>query len=425
MSRLAIRAAAALLCWLMPLHAAHADAAPDLDQDPAPDRLEFHNGDRVSGRLIAVRDGAAEFETLHGGTIHPALDAISGIHTAAPRALLFDDGTVREGRLGAGQAGAPAFEHDGEWREWPMETLAAIADAPEAFLPPEDAMPDEDEAPARPKRWSGSVESGLTMRRGNTDTLDFVLRTAAARKQERHTLDLRFETAYGKVEEVINTRRYLGEARWRVYPRERLYLYVLSGLERDDGRKLDLRWNAALGAGYDFIESERRSLSADIGLDYAHTRWRAFTPQGRTDARNQRRGVAEAALRANLLALDGDFAPGLAWFRDTLGLYRDFRDPLRGVDARRSDGAVSLRASAVFEQALFERAQLTEKLVLYPSLEDLGEFRAVSELAFTTPLSDSLGLAVTLKTEYDSLARRGGVNRWDNTLITSLRYTFK
>jgi len=61
---------------------------------------------------------------------------------------------------------------------------------------------------------------------------------------------------------------------------------------------------------------------------------------------------------------------------------------------------------------------------MLPSLDDFGEFRAISEFSFSTPLRDHLKLRISLKTEYDSMARRSGVESWDNLLQAGLRYEF-
>ncbi len=61
---------------------------------------------------------------------------------------------------------------------------------------------------------------------------------------------------------------------------------------------------------------------------------------------------------------------------------------------------------------------------MMPNLEQLGEFRALSELVFSTPITEALSLRTSLKTEYDSLARSKNLTPWDHTLMTQLRYAF-
>jgi hypothetical protein len=105
------------------------------------------------------------------------------------------------------------------------------------------------------------------------------------------------------------------------------------------------------------------------------------------------------------------------------GLLLDAVSPLRNAETRDFDD-LSLRLSAAYTEKLFRASKLSETLVLYPNLSRSGEFRAVSELLFTTPLSEALLLKVSLRTEYDSLADESGVDAWDNTLLTGLRYAF-
>ena len=156
-------------------------------------------------------------------------------------------------------------------------------------------VPHVEEKPAatpETKPWSGTVDTAFSWRSGNTDTTDFSLSSTAVRKGERNTLTLKGSAAYGKADDVLNTRRYLSEAKWQRYLNERFYVFLLGGIEQDDGRKLDSRTHVAVGAGRDFIKNDRRTLSADVGLDHAWERWAPFTPPERDATKEQRRGAA-------------------------------------------------------------------------------------------------------------------------------------
>lgn len=389
------------------------------------DTLYLQNGDRVSGHLLEMDAGAATILTGYAGAVTIVRDAIAALETDTARTLHLGDGGTVTGRLTV-EDGEGALECPEGPRPLPLAQVAAVTrlepDGDEPPPPGLEAVPEETGAPSPPRVWTGSVESSLALRSGNTDTTDFTLAAALRRERERHALDLKVSGAYGEADERINTRRMAGEARWQWYLTEPLYLYLLGGAERDDGRKLDVRLYTAAGLGYDIIAAGRRALSADAGLDYKWERWNPYTPAARDDAR---RGIRAAALAQLPDALAGLAAGGLslAGLEQAGGLLRDVASPLRNADTRSNDD-ISLRLSATYTETLFKVSKLSENLVFYPNLTQTGEFRAVSELSFTTPLSEALLLKISLRTEYDSLAEESGVDPWDNTLLTGLRYEF-
>lgn len=351
------------------------------------------NGDRVSGTIVEINAEGVFVQTDYAGEVGIALDAVDRAET--------DDGEAR-----------------------PLEPMVSetAEDATEATA----EAPTEEAAPEKHRErdnWTGSIEAGASIRSGNTDTTNAHLEATAARERERHTLTLRTSTAYGESEDLLNTRRYRGEARWQHYPMERLYWYLQAAAEHDAGKKLDLRLNSAIGVGYEIIKRERHNLSADIGVDFTYEEWDPFTPEGRASTRESRRAAAQSAVLGLLPGLADGSTPLTSGNITSLAeSLRAFLDPL--PEEGRTEEFASLRMAAMWEKHLFTNGVLSEELVFYPEIGDFGNFRAVSDLAFTTPLSEHLSLKLNLKSEYDSNPGNAGVDRWDNTLLTSLRYDF-
>jgi hypothetical protein len=393
------------------------------------DEIYLQNGDRVSGLLQEISPGAFVVDTPYAGQLTIAREAVAGVTTEAVVTVFLQDGGVTVGRLVWGETGQGIDAGQGP-APLPLEHLAEAV-RPGVDMEPEpepEASPTAaaetaaEEIPVVPSPWSGMVESGLSLRSGNTDTTDFTVSAKVMYATGGHELTLKAAGAYGEADGLINTRRASGEARWQYYTSERSYLYMLGGAERDDGRKLDLRLSAAAGAGYDFLETETRTLSADAGLEYTWARWEPFTPWGRDEATSTARMAAYNGLLSTLGAI-GAGGVNLDNLERLAQQLVDVRDPLRGMETMKED-SLSLRLGAVYTQKLFKLSTLSETLTLYPNLEQAGEFRGISEFAFATPLTEALELSVTLRTEYDSLAEEQGVDAWDNSLVTGLRYKF-
>ncbi len=381
------------------------------------DTLLLQNGDRITGVVESIAQGVVTIQTDYAGALEVQQEAVAGIETESPRAVRLESGALVEGPLEMREGNTGVLQ-GGTWLPAPPPEMVGLARPGEA--PPELAAPEDEE----PKRWSGSVDLGFTHRTGHTDTTDFNLGSTATREGERNTLRLTFTAAYGEADDILNTRRFAGEAKWQYYLKPRLYWYLLGAAERDDGRKLDLRAVGGSGIGYDIIDQERRTLSADAGLTYTHEEWAPYTPWGRDKAKADKRSSAFDRLNQLVLDIGNGAVPlTLDSLERALTIAADFRDPLRDAETV-TEQYVNLRIGAEYTEKLFKASTLSEKLVLLPNLDDLGEFRATSELEFLTPISETLSLRCALQTEYDSLAEDSGVDAWSNTFLTSVRYEF-
>ncbi len=385
------------------------------------DTLYLENGDRLTGTLVGANEGVLAFVTEYAGELAVQQDAVRGITTDSSFAFQTDTGKVIEGRLLFRDETQQVVVGE-ETQTLPFNNVAVIASDAEA-LREATQPPPEPEAP-KEKLWSGSVDFGASVRSGTTDTLDTNVALKLVRERPRNLLTIDISGAYGAVENVEDTRRATGQAKWQVYPKERVYVYGLTGLEHDAFRKLDLRANAAAGVGYDFITRERQKLSADAGLDYAWERWAAYDPVGKDVAERAAIEAAFARLQVFLGAIRAN--PADFSFRDLFEGYRLVRGALDPdlADEIRTETDLSLRFSTHYEKKLFAAGTLTEDLVFLPSLDDLGEYRATSDLAFTTQLTDVMSLRLSLKTEYDSDPGQRNVEKLDNTFLTTLRYEF-
>lgn len=386
-----------------------------LVQTATADIIHLGNGDRITGEVQSLAKGILTIKTDYAGHLAITMEAVTHIESAAPLAILLSDENILEGVLTL-REGAMGIETAEAWMPVSVTDIAAASrDAAElAALA----------APEVSKLWGGTVDLGAALRSGNTDTTDVKFSVTATRSGERNTLKLGVSAAYGAADGTLNTRRYSGDFRWQYYLQERLYLYTLGMAERDDGRKLDLRLQGGGGLGYEFIKREKTTLAADLGLTYTYEKWVPLTPWEEDRIKGDIRGRAFNRLYD---IITSRLFSGQAFSQDTgnalYGILADIRSPLRSY-SRRTESYPNLRIGTQFSQVLFKTSKLTEDLTLLPNLEDLGEFRALSELAFTTPVTDSISLRTSLKSEYDSLARQKAIESWDHTLMTEIRYSF-
>jgi len=383
------------------------------------DTLHIHNGDQLSGTLEMAAVGVVTFATEYAGTLTVETDSIRAVVTDEPVAVRLNDGDVfvgcldeREGRQ------VIAFEQGHIVLDWHL--IALVARDRQALV---EAAASQAETE---KKWSGKVDVGVSLRSGETDVLDGVAGVSLTRKGEDNTLTLKFGAGYNEVDSQLNTRQVSGAAKWQYYPRERLYLYTQSGIEHDPGSRLKLRAGGGGGLGYDVIRQERRALSLDLGLGYAREYWNRYSIRELDEVRDNE-DQTRAAARAAFLAYLDDLRrkPLTQWTQADIAGAADL---MRALDVdvsqrTRSEDRVYLQLGGEFKQTLFAASTLVEKLTLSPKIDAIGEFRAISDLSFETPLSDQLSLRINWLAEYDS-DTGDGESLLTNAFVTSLRYAF-
>jgi putative salt-induced outer membrane protein YdiY len=324
----------------------------------------------MTGTLEKISSGVLHFITEYMGTVQMELTYVQGISTEHSLALQQQDQVVSEGVLRYVDGKQLLLDGDKK-RPLPLDTILATA-TDKASLLPEDL---EDSIDPEPSTWSGSINSGLLVRSGEKDLFTANLDLLFKRQKARHTLTLKANTAYAESDKVLNTQRFYGEGKWQFFPEHQKFYYfgLLSG-EHDDPRQLKLRTVGAGGLGIKLIEKEHRKLSAEMGPEYTVEYWE-----------EKRSG---------------------------------------GLRTSRREQFLSGRLSLTYEQKIFNLSTLNEELVLVPSFEKPGEYRATNALSLDTPLSDALSLRVQLKTEYISDPGADNVESFDNILSFGVGWQF-
>lgn len=114
--------------------------------------------------------------------------------------------------------------------------------------------------------WSNSAELGINGSSGNGNAFSIQAGTRFKRKTDINMFDLRLthnRTQSGGIEKQNNAllyadfERYFGDSRWSGF--------LKNGVEYDEFKAFDLRYNINAGLGYSFIKSEKMSLKGRFG----------------------------------------------------------------------------------------------------------------------------------------------------------------
>jgi putative salt-induced outer membrane protein YdiY len=122
-----------------------------------------------------------------------------------------------------------------------------------------------------PTAWKSSVAAGLTLTRGNSDTLLATVSAGTTKKWDQNELTLGADGAYGETKlpgastETENADSLRGIVQYNRLVSDRIYFYGrVEGLH-DGVADIQYRLTLAPGAGYYFIKNKITDLCAEVG----------------------------------------------------------------------------------------------------------------------------------------------------------------
>jgi putative salt-induced outer membrane protein YdiY len=231
-----------------------------------------------------------------------------------------------------------------------------LTSAAEAAAPPP-PTPD-------PTAWKTSASAGVTLTRGNSETLMVNASILSERKWAQNELSMGASATYGEDEDKVNASSLGGFVQFNRLFSERLFGYIRADVTHDDIAKVDYRITVGPGAGYYFIKNKKFTLSGEIG-------------------------------------------PGVVFER------------LDGEDR----SYFTIRFGEKFTWQINERARFWEMIDYSPKIDDWGDYVLNAEVGIETDITKHLALRVA---GIDSYRSQPVANRKENDfkLIASAVYKF-
>ena len=116
-----------------------------------------------------------------------------------------------------------------------------------------------------PKIWDVSAAVGLTLTKGNSDTLNVNGNVQAAKKWDKNELNLGADITYGESDGTKNADQYRGYVQYNRLFTERFYGFLRAEGLHDGIADVDYRFTLSGGPGYYFIKDEKTSLRGEVG----------------------------------------------------------------------------------------------------------------------------------------------------------------
>ena len=217
--------------------------------------------------------------------------------------------------------------------------------------------------PAEPK-WESSGGLGLTLTRGNTDTLLFTGNLRTAKKALSYEISAGADATYGEDDNTKNAESFKSFGQYNYLFAERWFGYFRIEGFHDAIADIEYRFTFSPGLGYYFIKNDKAQLSAEVGPAFIYEK-------------------------------QGD---------DTKGYF-------------------TARVGEKFEYKFSEKAKLWQSVEFLPQVDDLDNYIINAEIGIETPLTPKLSLRTYLQDTFDHEPAPGREKN-DLKLVTGLAYKF-
>lgn len=212
--------------------------------------------------------------------------------------------------------------------------------------------------------WETTAALGLTLTRGNSETLLFTGNILSEKKWDQNEVRLGADATYGEDRDVKSAESFHGFGQYNRLFTERWFGYLRVDALHDAVADVEYRVTLSPGVGYYFIKNERTLLSGEVGPGYI------FEKQG--DENNE---------------------------------------------------YASLRVAERFEHKLNDRVKLWQSLEYLPQVDDFENYILNAEAGIDTALTKKLSLRVFAVNTYDNVPAEGRKKN-DLKLVTAVAYKF-
>jgi putative salt-induced outer membrane protein YdiY len=215
------------------------------------DEVSLKNGDRVSGEVLSMDDAVLVIKTPYAGDIKIDRKEVQGISSTKPITLQTKESSQLRGIVSSpspDQVTVMSSEF-GTTAPIPLSDVVAI-NAPPLV------------------RYSGLFNLGGAMTKGNSDTKAINGSALYSLRADRHRFTIEGKYNYGEQAKIITVRNALAALKYDFFITKRVYTATSATFEQDTFQDINLRSSLAQSLGYQFLDTKRTQLSAELGIAY-------------------------------------------------------------------------------------------------------------------------------------------------------------
>ena len=323
------------------------------------DSVVVDTGDELHGEVVKIEGGKLFLKTSYAGTIQIDWSKVVDLQTSSAYTV-----EVETGRRYTG-----AVSRQGQRLAVQVEDVQVAVETPAVVSVIR--LDDDAEPPGFWKTLNGSIGVGYSLTRGNARQTQSSLSSEGSYRRETYALRADLNSIFSRQEDARTTSRHALNGRADRYLGERAFAFGLTGFERNDRQRLDLR--SRFGGGFG---------------------WKV-----------QRRPKAEL---------------------DLLGGFTGINEQFRADNGERLPQETTGEGLFGFEwkSTQFWGIRLTTRLTAHPNVVQQGRYRVEYDSSVRIPLMSGVTWSWSLFDRYDSDPPRQDVRRNDYGLVSNFGFAF-
>jgi hypothetical protein len=234
------------------------------------DQITLTNGDRITGNIIKSDDKTLVIKSDIAGDVNIKWDGIATITSTQPLHLTLKDGQTIVGAVSTEDSKFVVVTKDTGSVNAPRSEVVAVRNDDEQKT--YDATVDRLRNPGLADLWSGQLDTGLSLTRGNSASLTFTLAAKAVRESTRDKIAIYMTDVYGVNDNTEPSQTVANEIRGGVRAdiniNSKVFAFGLTDFDSNALQHLDLQNDIGGGAGYHAYKSKITTFDLSGGVSY-------------------------------------------------------------------------------------------------------------------------------------------------------------
>jgi len=220
----------------------------------AADQITMKNGDRFSGAIAKIDGKNLVFKSDYAGKIDVPWEAVVAISSTEPLSITLQDGQLIVGAVTTSETKLVIQTKE-------TGTVSAnINSVKMVRSQAEQAEADRYNNPRLIDLWSGFLDFGYAVAKGNSDTNNVNLTANATRATNRDKIEVYFTSLYASTASAATANSKRGGISYNLNVIPKMFVFGSVDLENDEFQGLDLRFAPAGGLGYHALKNKRTTL---------------------------------------------------------------------------------------------------------------------------------------------------------------------
>lgn len=368
------------------------------------DHIVLRNGDSLTGGIASASKTELTIHTELAGRVTIKWSAVSGVTSTTLVRATLATGQIVEGA---------AVMSDGRFSIQQTNRTTVSVDL--ATVRALDVANTRADAPS----WHGTLNAGLDVSRGNSETSTISTNGAATRLGPHDRLGLfgtyLFSAVGSGTNAVMTARATRGGLRYDRDVLGPLFGFGFGETENDPLQLLDLRTVIGGGAGAHVLKTDATQFNLFGGVSYAKDSYAAGTTTTTTTTTTATKTTGPPITPPGL----GGTPPGLSGMRPTRG-----GTPPSVVRTSLSRNVGEFLIGQDLAHQLSDSVSVTEAVTVFPAIGDLPDYRVSFDLSLSAQLNGWFQWNVTVADRYLNIPPAGGAVQNDTFVSTGLGITF-